>query len=272
MASSRRRTRTASTPFDGAARPTGLAGDENTITVQIDGSENPAIPPFGELIDYLTYAGIYREVWLRITAPVFIGNLKIETPEVLAAQKRVQVTVEITNPQQLALSGAVIANLRDATGAVLATTRGDVFGDKVQLELSNLEGIALWDLATPNLYTLDLVLETPHGGDEKTTRFGFREAVFTPEGFRLNGRPLKLRGLNRHQSFPYSGYALGRAAQERDADILKHELHLNMVRTSHYPQSPWLPRSLRRAGAPGVRGNPRLAAYRRQELARRSRC
>ncbi len=216
-----------------------LAGGENTIKVEIDGSENPAIPPFGALIDYLTYAGIYREVWLRVTAPVYIANLKIETPDALAALKRVKVMVELANPQQLGLSGSVIANLRDPAGSVIASSRADVDGEKVQLELSELSGIALWDLATPNLYTLELVLETPHGRDEKATRFGFREAVFTPEGFRLNGRPLKLRGLNRHQSFPYSGYALGRAAQERDAEILKHELHVNMVRTSHYPQSPW---------------------------------
>ena len=46
-------------------------------------------------------------------------------------------------------------------------------------------------------------------------------------------------GLDRHQSFPYSGYGLGRAAQEKDAEILKHELRVNIVRTSHYPQSPW---------------------------------
>ncbi|HEY9012868.1 MAG TPA: glycoside hydrolase family 2 TIM barrel-domain containing protein, partial [Devosia sp.] len=72
-----------------------------------------------------------------------------------------------------------------------------------------------------------------------STSFGFRTVEFTTEGFLLNGKPLKLRGLNRHQSFPYSGYALGRAAQERDAEILKHELHLNIVRTSHYPQSTW---------------------------------
>src|SRR5690606_33466395 len=75
--------------------------------------------------------------------------------------------------------------------------------------------------------------------DALVTNFGFRSVAFTTEGFRLNGKPLKLRGLNRHQSFPYSGYALGRAAQERDAEILKRELHVNIVRTSHYPQSTW---------------------------------
>ena len=100
-------------------------------------------------------------------------------------------------------------------------------------KFENLAGIALWDLATPRLYSLQLTL----GADSLTTSFGFRTAEFTPDGFRLNGKPLKIRGLNRHQSFPYVGYAMGRAAQERDAEILKRELHVNIVRTSHYTQS-----------------------------------
>jgi beta-galactosidase len=101
--------------------------------------------------------------------------------------------------------------------------------------MDGLKGIQLWDLANPALYTLMLAL----GDDAVTQTFGFRAAEFSADGFRLNSRLLKLRGLNRHQSFPYAGYALGRGAQERDAEILKHELHLNIVRTSHYPQSPW---------------------------------
>lgn len=53
----------------------------------------------------------------------------------------------------------------------------------------------------------------------------------------MNGRKIKLLGLNRHQSYPYVGYAMPKRAQRRDADVLKEELGLNMVRTSHYPQS-----------------------------------
>jgi beta-galactosidase len=127
--------------------------------------------------------------------------------------------------------------LRDAAGAEIAQTSVMVMGAKVSLTFSNLTNIALWDIHAPNLYTVDLALITPHGTDQTQTSFGFRAAEFTADGFLLNGKPLKIRGLNRHQSFPYSGYGLGRAAQERDAEILKHDLHLNLVRTSHYPQS-----------------------------------
>jgi beta-galactosidase len=73
--------------------------------------------------------------------------------------------------------------------------------------------------------------------DEHAFRTGFRDAAFTPDGFVLNGRRLKLRGLNRHQSYPYVGYAMPRSAQRADAAVLRHDLGVQIVRTSHYPQS-----------------------------------
>jgi beta-galactosidase len=226
------------TPF--TARLTGLlAAGENHLRVVIDGSENPGIPPFGGQIDYLTYAGIYRDVWLCVAPPVSIGLTKVETPDVLTDPKSVVVQVTLDNLQGLPLSGTLTAHLRDATGTIIRRERVALTGPQVTLTLADLTDITLWDIDTPYLYTLDLSLDTPHGTDTTTTTFGFRAAQFTPDGFLLNGKPLKIRGLNRHQSFPYSGYALGRAAQERDAEILKHDLHLNLVRTSHYPQSKW---------------------------------
>ncbi|MEO8243626.1 MAG: glycoside hydrolase family 2 TIM barrel-domain containing protein [bacterium] len=224
------------TPFE--ARLTGLLKPSgNRLTVVIDGTENPEIPPFGGAIDYLTYAGIYREVWLKVTAPLSIGLTKIETPDVLKETKSVTVVTTLNNPQSVPLTGTLTAVLRDSAGEKVADAAVQVTATTVNLTLADLRGITLWDTRTPALYTLDLTLETPAGTDTTTTRFGFREVGFTAEGFRLNGQPLKILGLNRHQSFPYAGYALGRAAQERDAEILKYELRVNLVRTSHYPQS-----------------------------------
>ncbi|KQT51872.1 beta-D-galactosidase [Devosia sp. Leaf420] len=224
------------TPFEG--RLTGKLNDgENVLTVIIDGSENPEIPPFGGQIDYLTYAGLYREAWLRVTAPVFVGNAKIETPNVLAEKKSVRARVELANPQHHALSGTLVAAIKDASGNTIATTDAAITGDTVEVAFNDLSGITLWDLKTPTLYSLEITLDTAAGQDVANIRFGFRSAEFTTDGFKLNGKLLKLRGLNRHQSFPYIGYAMGKSAQVKDAEILKHELKLNMVRTSHYPQS-----------------------------------
>ncbi len=224
------------TPF-GARLTDRLKPGDNLLTVAIDGSENPQIPPFGGQIDYLTYAGIYREAWLRISAPVSLGNQKIETPDALAPSKTVTVRADISNPQGLALAGTLTATVRDLTGKTLGSKSTILDGKSVTLTIAGLNDIALWEPDNPALYTLDLTLETARGRDDASTSFGFRTVEFTPDGFKLNGKLLKLRGLNRHQSFPYVGYALGRAAQERDAEILKNELHVNIVRTSHYPQS-----------------------------------
>ena len=221
------------TPF--AARLTGrLRPGDNLLAIKLDGSENPEIPPFGGRIDYLTYAGLYRDVWLKVVPPVSIGRVQIETPDVLAAHKSVVVRLDLANPQKLTPGGTLTATLSDAAGTTIATASAPAAAE-TELAMDGLADIRLWDLASPHLYTLALTL----GADSVSQTFGFRDAQFTPDGFRLNGRPVKIRGLNRHQSFPYAGYALGRGAQERDAEILKNELHVNLVRTSHYPQSPW---------------------------------
>jgi beta-galactosidase len=226
------------TPFD-APLMGALKAGENALKVEIDGSENPAIPPFGAVIDYLTYAGIYRDVWLVVAAPICLGLIKVETPNALADAKTVIAEIALRNPQNLALAGTIGAVLRGGDGREIAQTKVAIAGNDAQITFENLKGLDLWDITSPNLYSIEFTLETAHGSDCQTVTFGFRTAEFTADGFLLNGHALKLRGLNRHQSFPYSGYALGRAAQERDAEILKNELRINLVRTSHYPQSKW---------------------------------
>ncbi|MGV3551596.1 glycoside hydrolase family 2 protein [Rhizobium sp.] len=226
------------TPFEARLTPH-LKQGENLLTVKIDGSENPGIPPFGGQIDYLCYAGIYRDVWLKVTSPVSIQRVKIETPDALAERKTVTAKVFIRNPEQQSFAGKVSAIIRAKGGVEIASGSVDVDGDTALLTFGDLEGIELWDIGNPALYALSFKLETEHGTDFYAQRFGFRTAEYTPDGFLLNGKPLKLRGLNRHQSWPHTGYAMGRRAQEKDADILKYELACNIVRTSHYPQSKW---------------------------------
>ena len=104
--------------------------------------------------------------------------------------------------------------------------------------LAGLGKIELWDLDHPKLYTVHVqLLENGRVIDEDTRRIGFREAIFTDQGFSLNGKVIKLHGLDRHQTFPYVGQAMPGRVQRQDAKILRKDLHCNIVRTSHYPQS-----------------------------------
>ena len=226
------------TPFEARLTPHLLRG-ENLVTVKIDGSENPEIPPFGGRIDYLTYAGLYREAWLKQTAPVSLASLKIETQNVLTDAKSVSIAYRLDNPQGLPLAGSIAARLTDNAGGVIRQVHADLAASTGVLRFEGLAGLDLWELDDPALYQVTVEIETAAGADSLASTFGFRTAEFGVDGFRLNGRLLKIRGLNRHQAFPYVGYAMGRRAQERDAEIMKRTLKCNLVRTSHYPQSTW---------------------------------
>jgi beta-galactosidase len=106
------------------------------------------------------------------------------------------------------------------------------------LHLDNLGAIQLWDLRTPKLYRVEVrLLRGSQLLDNDSRRIGFREARFTPQGFSINGTVVKLRGLDRHQTFPWVGQAMPARVQRQDALILRNNLKCNIVRTSHYPQS-----------------------------------
>jgi beta-galactosidase len=109
---------------------------------------------------------------------------------------------------------------------------------KQTVHFEKLGNIKLWSLEQRNLYTVHVrLLRNNQIVDEDSRPFGFREAQFTDHGFELNGKVIKLRGLDRHQTFPWVGQAMPGRAQRRDADILRNKLKCNIVRTSHYPQS-----------------------------------
>lgn len=98
--------------------------------------------------------------------------------------------------------------------------------------------VKIWDIESPHLYNVRTqLLIDDEVVDEHEANIGFRSSEFRKTGYYLNGRKVKLRGLNRHQSYPYVGYAMPESMQRLDAKILKEELALNAVRTSHYPQS-----------------------------------
>ena len=215
--------------------------EHNLVTVMVDSRELEDIPPFGGQIDYLTYGGIYREVSLGLYDPVFIKNIKVETEQVLAAEKDLKVKVFLENTSAVQGDGTVRITLQDAAGAVVQTQTFPATlnsgADPLEFKLTGLKGIKLWDLEEPNLYEIQVELEVNGYSDYYRDRIGFRTAAFRPDGFYLNGKRVKIVGINRHQSYPYVGYAMPRRVQEKDAEILKNELHVNLVRTSHYPQS-----------------------------------
>ena len=214
---------------------------DNVLAVQVDSTERNDIPPFGGNIDYLTFGGIYRDVALRVVGDTFIENVFAKPINVLKDDRSVNVRCYLNSKSTPSGSLKIECQLSDGD-RVIATKRSDVLPvsqEHYDVTLSNLGSLELWDQDHPKLYQVRVsLLENDRAIDHYETRIGFREARFTPEGFHLNGKHIKLRGLNRHQTFPFVGQAMPARVQRRDAWILKKELKCNIVRTSHYPQSP----------------------------------
>lgn len=217
--------------------------EENVLAVIVDSTERADIPPFGGRVDYLGFGGIYRDVGLRIVPEVFVTEVVATPVRVLDPRPGVEVEVVLDASGDWPGDDLDIEVALHQGDDVLATVSGrsgpldpGVAGLNLVLDAGPIQ---LWDLDRPALY--DVVVQLRQHGrllDEHTVRIGFREAVFTPDGFVLNGRRVKLRGLNRHQSFPFLGAAMPARGQRKDAEIIKNDLRCNVVRTSHYPQSP----------------------------------
>ena len=214
----------------------------NLLAVQVDSTERPDIPPFGANIDYLTFGGIYREVTLRAVPDTYLDNIFAKPVDALSDERKVVIQYFLGKPENKDSKPFTLkVELHDgekiiSSGTQSITTSPD--GATGTVTLSKLGEIALWDLDNPKLYTVTARLyEGEKLIDELSSRIGFREARFTPEGFKINGKVVKLRGLNRHQTFPFVGGAMPARVQRRDATILKKDLKCNLVRTSHYPQS-----------------------------------
>ncbi len=232
------------TPFSFDLTPHLDFDGENVLAVDVDSSERPDIPPFGYEIDYLTFGGIYREVSLRVVPGTFIENIFVRPKDVLSAHPSVDVDCFLQQIESSKGPFSIEVELLDgdrqiAKGSLKVPALSSAAEPgKSTVTLANLSGIKLWDLENRNLYSVRVRLM--HGAqavDEDSRRFGFREAQFTDHGFELNGKGIKLRGLDRHQTFPFVGQAMPGRVQRRDAQVLRNQLKCNIVRTSHYPQS-----------------------------------
>jgi beta-galactosidase len=227
------------TPFEFDVTEHLDASGVNRLFVRVDAHEIDDVPPFGDVVDYLCYGGIYREVELRVRPKLSVRHLFIRTlePESLAMEEMDLVaTIDLSDdvPEGVRIAATLYREGKEVRSFAPETTC-----EEHRINFTELvTGIVRWNLDDPVLYELEIAVM--HDGvelDRVRERFGFRTAAFTEEGFVLNNVKIKLVGLDRHQSWPYVGFAMPARMQRKDAEILKNELGCSIVRTSHYMQS-----------------------------------
>lgn len=226
---------------------------ENVVAVRLDNRDNPVTGPKPmEQLDFNMYGGLYRDVWLHVKPPLLIshpvmagreagGGLFITTPSVTKQQAVVSVQTHVVNQQEQATRYRVGQELYLGDSLV-----GFVEGMEEELEGGAGEHCTtqmmvkdplLWSPSHPHLYRLVTTLSSGrHILETQERRIGIKKVEFDGQTLLLNGEPVFLRGVNRHQEYPYIGYALSDRAQYRDALKIK-EAGFDYVRLSHYPHS-----------------------------------
>ena len=223
-----------------------LRSGRNVLALRVSNQHNPDVLPGKEIPDYNLYGGIYREIGLTITDPLHIvgRGLIASTPAVSEEAACVHLNVRVRNDRRGKAAGRVTAEIVSPDGHIVA--RGErpyaiaAKGERlVHVPLPPVERPALWSPDDPKRYTVRVGLHDDGGlVDEGAREIGFRWYRFDADkGFFLNGKPLKLRGVNRHQDYPGLGNAIPANLQALDVELIK-ELGGNFVRCSHYPMHP----------------------------------
>ena len=221
---------------------------ENIIEITVDNGRKDITPISA---DFTFWGGIYRDVWLVSTPEQHFrmdnmgsDGVFVSTPEVNGQRGKIQVKGEVTNDAETAVTLEVQNQIYSPQGDLLQTRK-----QKVKLKAGETREFGyvsdvianpdLWSPETPSLYKVKTQLLNPKTNeviDEKTNKVGFRWFAFDGnKGFSLNGKPYKLRGVNRHQDQAPVGVALDDEAHRRDIRLIK-ELGCNFIRISHYPQ------------------------------------
>ena len=204
-----------------------LNDSENKLTVIVDSTERADTPPYGAPVDFLSYGGIYRDVWIEGVPQLYIKDTFIN-PILTEKGWKLDITGEIGGEGERKLTFA----LYDGTQRLgVCQYRAEQANYHVMWAVS--ADVTAWTPENPKLYTFKVTLS---GGDELEYTIGFRQVKVDAHGFYLNGKRVKLLGINRMQNYAYEGFAMPASAQRADADLIK-SLGFNAVRCARYPQS-----------------------------------
>jgi beta-galactosidase len=210
----------------------------NLMAVRVDNSEQPNSR-------WYSGSGIYRHVRLIVTAPLQVDHwgVFVTTPDVASDRAKVTVRTRLKNDGNSAASLAVRTILIGPAGVPVGEAESPANvaagADSEVIQQINVSNPALWSPDSPRLYKA--TTRVVAGGtvtDEMVTPFGIRALAWSAEqGFRLNGKPIKLAGGSVHHDNGPLGAAAFDRAEERKVELLK-AAGFNAVRTAHNPPSP----------------------------------
>ena len=198
--------------------------DENILVIQVDNSPNDRVYP--QMADFTFYGGLYRDVNI-ISVPKAHFDLEYYGAPGVMTTPHVEGSIDVKVFVKDQGDESIIYTLLDKENNVVTSL--ETKATEVSLEVKEPH---LWNgRKDPYLYTLRCSLT---GGDEITTRVGFRAFEIDPErGFILNGEEYPLRGVSRHQDRWGKGNAISREDHEEDMALIM-EVGATTIRLAHY--------------------------------------
>jgi len=210
----------------------------NLVAVRVDNSLQPNSR-------WYSGSGIDRHAWLTIVDPLHVGHwgTYLRTPVVDSAGAGVVIRTRVENDGAAPRRGVLRSVVLDSAGREIARTETPfsvTAGQHVELEQRlHIAAPRLWSLETPYLYALRSELrEGTRAADVTTMAFGVRTIAYDRDhGFLLNGRHVKMRGVNLHHDAGGLGAAVPERVWQRRLELLK-AMGANAIRTSHNPPAP----------------------------------
>lgn len=202
-----------------------------------------------ECQDMWRLSGIFRDVFLFSTPQTLVRDFFVHTDFPVRedgssdfSRSDLRVEVDVHNRTAAEASFRVEAELLDAAGAKVADLKpaqGQVkAGENVRTTLSaTVLSPALWSAEKPNLYRLVMYLKDAQGKVTETIsrKIGFRKVELREGRFLVNGMPVKLKGVNRHESQHANGHTVTEEECRAELLLMKRG-NINHIRNSHYPQ------------------------------------
>lgn len=251
------------TPFEfditGAAQP----GELSTLAVEVDNSwstetlpgARPGGLPRDQVNPWFTYGGIVRDVYLLVSAPVHIAKQRVvATPNLRDGTAGVKISAWVSNPGPVAARVEVAAEIHNQrTGSTAASWRQSgglrtsteiPLRSTSQIELDVVlprSAVELWDQDHPNLYRVETkvsgVPPSQPGSDSHDVIFGIRSIEARGTRLLLNGKPIKMSGINRYSDDPEFGMIEPLKLLDQDLSLMKRG-NMELEQPPHYPMPP----------------------------------
>ena len=225
-----------------------LSAGEHLLVLRLDNAEMFDVPPAKPqgALDFCYFGGLYRNAWFYVAEKLHFtlaahagktasGGIYIRCEDICEKSARVLVRTHSKNDGET-LKGKIELFLN---GEKVASSRPIAFlkGEERENDFSfEIERPALWSPKTPDLYSLTAKITDESGRiiDEREETFGIRKIEFKKGGVYINGEKYFLNGVNRHQEYPYIGFAVPDSLEKRDLKLLK-DMGTLCIRTAHYP-------------------------------------